>query len=80
MDGYSLKALRLNEAADQSMIGVRLGKVCITKEISVIEVAKRIGVSRECVYKWFFGETCPKGVNLFKVTEMLNSLTEEVVQ
>lgn len=80
MDGYSLKALRLNEAADQAMIGVQLGKVCITKEISVIEVSKRIGVSRECVYKWFFGETCPKGANLFKVTEMLNSLTEEVGQ
>lgn len=79
MEGYSLKALRLNEAADSSKIGVQLGRACMAKDISVIEVSKRIGVSRECVYKWFFGCTCPKGENLARVTEMLKSLTEEAM-
>lgn len=75
MEGYSLRALRMNSVAAQDHIGVKLGRLCIAQEVSVINVAKFVGVSRECVYKWFFGRTQPKGANLAKVEELITKLS-----
>lgn len=75
MQGYSLRALRLNEAADPKHIGVQLGRLCIAKDVSVIYTANFVGVTRECVYKWFFGRTQPKGANRAKVEELIAQLS-----
>jgi len=37
--GYSVQTLKDNAAADAGRLGVRLGRLCIDKNISVAEVA-----------------------------------------
>jgi DNA-binding XRE family transcriptional regulator len=45
----------MNKQADGSLSGVKLGRVCIRKEVPVAEVALQLGVSRQTVYNWFTG-------------------------
>ena len=58
--GYSYALVRENAAADQRMLGVRLGKVCITADIPASEVARHFGVARQSVYSWFVGRFQPR--------------------
>lgn len=53
--GYSVRLLKQNAEADDANAGVRLGRVCIEKGISVTEAAVSLGVSRQTVYNWFSG-------------------------
>lgn len=53
--GYTKRLSSLNKQADGSMLGVKLGRACISKEVPVAEVAHRLGVSRQAVYNWFTG-------------------------
>ena len=57
--GYSVRVYRLNEAADAASVGVRLGRVCLSKDIPATEVASRLRVSRQTVYNWFCGKNQP---------------------
>lgn len=54
---YTIKIAELNAAADQTMLGVRLGRFCISNNIPVAEVAKDLDVSKSVVYKWFVGRS-----------------------
>jgi hypothetical protein len=54
--GYSTLTVRHIEEADQSLLGVRLGKICVAKHIPVSDVAEHLCVSRVTVYAWFRGE------------------------
>ena len=45
----------LSFQADQSLLGVRLGRVCIDNDVSVTEMASQLGVSRQTIYNWFVG-------------------------
>jgi DNA-binding transcriptional regulator YiaG len=53
--GYSTRIDSLNQEADQSLLGVRLGRVCIDYDVPAAEVASQLGVSRQTVYNWFVG-------------------------
>jgi hypothetical protein len=55
--GYNVGIVEKNKDADDSRIGVHLGRVCIAKNISVTTVASEFGVSRQTVYNWFSGTT-----------------------
>ena len=70
MTGYSSKFVRLvNRAGDAP--GVLLGKRCIELDISVIEIAKRFGVSRTAVYAWFTGQSQPKKIYEIEIYKFL---------
>lgn len=56
MNNYSVKVVELNTVANQDMLGVQLGRLCISNNISVITVANRMNVSKATVYKWFAGK------------------------
>ena len=58
--GYSLRIRDLNTKADRRKLGVRLGRVCIKKDVPVTVVAKRMGVTRATVYNWFCGASAPQ--------------------
>ena len=58
--GYSLRIVRANEQADPSNSGVLLGRLCIKKEIPVVEVAQFFDVSRMTIYNWFSGASKPQ--------------------
>jgi len=57
--GYTLRLRDANLEADQNLLGVRLGKLCIANGISVIAVSKEFGVTRATIYNWFSGKTEP---------------------
>ena len=58
--GYSLRIRDLNAKADRRKLGVRLGRVCIKKDVPVTAIAKRMGVTRATVYNWFCGASAPQ--------------------
>jgi len=57
--GYTTRLSRINKQADNASLGVKLGRVCIKREIPVAEVAYQLGVSRQTVYNWFEGTHFP---------------------
>jgi transcriptional regulator with XRE-family HTH domain len=67
--GYSVQTLKDNAAADAGRLGVRLGRLCIDKNISVAEVAKALRVSRQTVYNWFRGVKSPCKVDRADMVE-----------
>jgi transcriptional regulator with XRE-family HTH domain len=67
--GYSLRIRDLNAKADKRKLGVRLGRVCIKKDVPVAVIAKRMGVTRATVYNWFCGASAPQ-INLTSLIEV----------
>ena len=63
--------LTANKKADSKMIGVRLGRICIERDIAVAKVAHDAGVSRQTVYNWFCGVNHPTGSSEAIVLELL---------
>lgn len=57
--GYSLRLIEKNKEADEQHLGVRLGRVCIAREIPVSEIATKFNVTRQTVYNWFSGVVSP---------------------
>jgi len=57
--GYSVRLTQHNKDADPQRIGVRLGRACIDKNVSVIEAARVLRVSRQTLYNWFSGKAVP---------------------
>ncbi len=55
--GYASSFINEVKASDTSKIGVRLGLVCIRKDIPVTDVSEFFTVSRMTVYSWFRGKT-----------------------
>ena len=57
--GYSQSLVYANKKANIKSLGVALGRVCISKNISVQSVADAFGVSRMTIYNWFKGDAKP---------------------
>ena len=71
MTGYSVKFAKIVSKANQELAGVMLGKLCIEKDISVIEVSKHFSVSRTAIYAWFTGKSIPNKVHEVKIYKYL---------
>lgn len=69
--GYSYSLVRRVRSADPAHIGVKLGNLCIEKDIPVSQVAKDLGVSRLTVYTWFEGRFYPRPAMVTKMNELL---------
>ena len=67
---YSLNIVLANQEAEQTRLGVKLGKKCIKLGVSVAVVAVELGVSRQTVYNWFIGAYDPKS----ELTESIKNL------
>ena len=70
--GYSYQLVKANLAADSDLIGVQLGRYCIERDISVVYIAEKIGVSKMTVYHWFIGKSVPHKARAEKITRLLN--------
>jgi hypothetical protein len=57
--GYSTRMVEKIKNADGSLLGVQLGLACIAHDISVSEVARILGVTRQTIYSWFLGRALP---------------------
>ena len=69
--GYSYRLVKANKAASSKLIGVRLGRYCIDKDISVKEIAEKFGVSRMTVYTWFTGAANPHKTTATEIEKLL---------
>jgi transcriptional regulator with XRE-family HTH domain len=72
--GYSARTVARNKKASIRSLGVRLGRECIRRDISVNEVAAEFGVSRQTVYNWFCGITVPQDFYTTHIKELLHTL------
>ena len=72
--GYSVRVYKLNEAADASSTGVRLGRVCLARDISAVEAATRLKVSRQTIYNWFCGRNQPHATARAAIEDYLAQL------
>jgi hypothetical protein len=74
--GYSLLIANEIREANKSLLGVQLGKICLDRDIPVMDVAEFFDVSRVTVYAWFRGKTVVSGKysdKMKKLIEKLNS-------
>jgi|TARA_R110000751_G_scaffold138164_1_gene241786 hypothetical protein len=58
--GYSKKIILANREASEESIGVQLGRYCISRDISVSEIADYFEVTRMTIYGWFDGTWVPR--------------------
>lgn len=72
--GYSILLANQIRAADPSLLGVQLGKVCIDKDIPVTDVSDFFKVSRMTVYSWFRGEAKVSGKHTEKMQKLIARL------
>lgn len=75
MIGYTLKIHRLNEEANEDLLGVQLGRFCIANDIPVSDVMEYFKVSKQTVYNWYAGINDPKGDNRDAIRKYLNKLS-----
>lgn len=71
--GYTWRLVHANKKADFRHPGVKLGRFCIEKDISVRDIAERFGVSRMTIYKWFTGEWLPREPHAIKIAKYLSA-------
>ncbi len=71
--GYTTRIDSLNREADQSLLGVKLGRVCIKHDMPVAELSSQLGVSRQTVYNWFIGMHEPNN----ELTPFIEALIKE---
>lgn len=76
MFGYTQIVITKNKEADDSKIGVKLGRICIEKNVPAQIVANYFGVSRAAVYGWFSGEKEPRGKREAEILSFISNLSE----
>ena len=74
MAGYSTLTAREIKEANQSLLGVKLGMICLDRDIPVTDVAEFFGVSRVTVYSWFRGKTVVSGKYADKMQKLIAKL------
>lgn len=62
-------------SSNSTRLGVVLGKLCVTKNIPVTDVASFFGISRQAVYLWFRGEVSPSKRHTEKLEKLLDKLS-----
>lgn len=75
--GYTWRLVHANKKADGRHPGVKLGRFCIERDISVRDVAKKLGVSRMTIYKWFTGEWFPREPYVRQIAQYLRTQVGE---
>jgi transcriptional regulator with XRE-family HTH domain len=70
--GYSYQLVKANLAANPDLVGVQLGRYCIDRDISVLDMAQKLGVSKMTLYHWFIGRSVPHKTRAEKITKLLN--------
>ncbi|PFJ06357.1 transcriptional regulator [Bacillus cereus] len=61
-------------------LGKQLKKLRESKGFSQEDVAKKIGITRQAVYKWENDKSCPDIENLILLSEMYNVTLDELIK
>ena len=71
--GYSRRIIEANAEANKDSLGVRLGRYCISRDISASDMADYFRVSKMTIYKWFVGKSEPRKIYEEKIKDMLTT-------
>jgi len=69
--GYAYQMVQQIRSADPMHIGVKLGCLCVEKNIPVAQVARDLRVSRLTIYSWFTGKFYPRPEKMAEVQDLL---------
>lgn len=72
--GYSRLTEEAIRRADQSLLGVKLGQICLRNDIPVTDVAEFFKVSRVTVYSWFKGTAVVSGKHAERMIKLIEKL------
>lgn len=72
---YDPALIVLVQNADQRLLGVKLGALCISKDIPVHDVADFFNVPRPVVLAWFKGEVKVPNRLATKVADIISKLS-----
>lgn len=72
--GYSTLTIREIQEANPTLLGVKLAKICVGRDIPVSDVAEFFGVSRVTVYAWFRGKAVVSGKHADKMQKLIAKL------
>jgi len=72
--GYSTLMLQEINDANQTLLGVKLGRICVERDIPVTDVSEFFGVSRVTVYAWFRGKAVVSGKHADKMQKLIAKL------
>lgn len=72
--GYSLLTVDAIRRADQRLLGVQLGQICVKRDIPVVDVSEFFGVSRMTVYNWFKGTVIVSGKHAERMKKLIEKL------
>ena len=50
------------------------------QDMSIVELAKKSGVSHETIYNYINGETRPYAIKLYKIAKALDTTVEEILE
>jgi hypothetical protein len=75
--GYSARLIEINKRADDTRVGVALGRVCIALDIPVVTIAKDAGVCKQTVYNWFMGLYEPHPKCKDAVVDLIRTLNKQ---
>jgi hypothetical protein len=73
--GYSVLTIQEIKEANPVLLGVKLGKICVERDIPVKDVSEYFGVSRVTVYAWFRGKMVVSGKHVEKVQALIAKLS-----
>jgi hypothetical protein len=73
--GYSILTIQEIKEANPNLLGVKLGKICVGRDIPVKDVAEYFGVSRVTVYAWFRGSGVVSGKHVEKVRVLIGKMS-----
>jgi len=74
MAGYSTLTVREISEANQDLPGVKLGMLCVAKEIPVADVASYLHVTRVTVYSWFRGQAMVSYRHMDMIQKLISKL------
>lgn len=74
MPGYSLETAEAVKKADGKLLGVKLGRACVRRGVSVSEVAALFNVSRMTVYNWFKGSVVVSDKHAQQMKKLIDKL------
>jgi hypothetical protein len=72
--GYSTLTVQEVNEANANLLGVKLGRICVERDIPVTDVSDFFGVSRVTVYSWFRGKTVVSGKHADKMQKLIAKL------
>lgn len=72
--GYTKFTAQDINDANPLMLGVKLGQICVKRDIPVADVSEYLGISRTTIYAWFLGKAEVSDRHVARVEKLITKL------